>query len=114
MKWHPAIPNKRSFFLLLSALIALAFGYVLHSAQATLKQTGETSQQFGFYDLLLQKNELYDSRMSTVGNMIVSTISNPAHPEFTLKSNFIQSRQQRGNTISPTRRFILTPRKIAA
>ncbi|WP_342322353.1 hypothetical protein AAEY27_19000 [Kosakonia sp. BYX6] len=111
MKWHPAKPTKRALFLLLFALLALACGYVLRSGKTALTQAGEISQQFGFYDLMLQKHELYDSRMSTLGNMIVSTISSPLDADFVLKGNFVHSRLQGGKYYFSYTPVFFTPSK---
>ncbi|MDF7761391.1 hypothetical protein PU683_17865 [Kosakonia cowanii] len=96
MKWPPVIANRRSLFLLTITLTALAGGTFFQRGQRALHQTEEIAQQVGFYDLMLHQREIYDSRMSTVGNIIVSTLSSPHDTAFVLKSNFVHVRQRYG------------------
>ncbi|AST67814.1 hypothetical protein BFG07_03455 [Kosakonia cowanii] len=45
---------------------------------------------------MLHQQEIYDSRMSTAGNIIISTLSSPQDAAFILKSNFVHTRQRYG------------------
>lgn len=96
MRWHAVTANKRTLFLLAITLTALACGIVFQRGQRVLDQTEEIVQQVGFYDLMLHQQEIYDSRMSTAGNIIISTLSSPHDAAFMLKSNFVHTRQRYG------------------
>ncbi|WP_312120749.1 hypothetical protein [Kosakonia cowanii] len=96
MRWHFVTANKQSLLLLATTLAALACGIVFQREQRALYQTGEIVQQVGFYDLMLHQQEIYDSRISTAGNIIVSTLSSPHDAAFMLKSNFVHTRQRYG------------------
>lgn len=96
MRWYAVTDNKRTLFLLAITLAALACGIVFQRGQRTLNLTEEIVQQVGFYDLMLHQQEIYDSRMSTAGNIIISTLSSPQDAAFILKSNFVHTRQRYG------------------
>lgn len=93
MKWQPV---KRSNLLILATLIviiAIAAVHLFRSAQAPLLPGGNVTLQFGFYDLMLNKQEVYNSRMETSGKRIMSNITSPVDKEFILKGDFTQSRR---------------------
>lgn len=96
MRWHAVIANKRTLFLLVITLAAIICGIFYQRGPRVLNQTEEIAQQVGFYDLMLNQQEIYDSRLSTVGNIIVSTLSSPHDAAFVLKSNFVHTRQRYG------------------
>ncbi|MGF6436680.1 hypothetical protein [Kosakonia sp. 1610] len=96
MRWYAVTDNKQTLFLLAITLAALACGIVFQRGQRVLNQTEEIVQQVGFYDLMLHQQEIYDSRMSTAGNIIISTLSSPQDAAFILKSNFVHTRQRYG------------------
>ena len=96
MRWLAVTASKRTLFLLAITLAALACGIVFQRGQRALNQTEEIVQQVGFYDLMLHQQEIYDSRMSTAGNIIISTLSSPHDAAFMLKSNFVHTRQRYG------------------
>lgn len=96
MRWHAVTASKWTLFLLAITLAALACGIVFQRGQHALNQTEEIVQQVGFYDLMLHQQEIYDSRMSTAGNIIISTLSSPHDAAFMLKSNFVHTRQRYG------------------
>lgn len=96
MRWYAVTDNKRTLFLLAITLAALACGIVFQRGQRVLNQTEEIVQQVGFYDLMLHQQEIYDSRISTAGNIIISTLSSPQDAAFILKSNFVHTRQRYG------------------
>lgn len=96
MRWHAVTASKWTLFLLAITLAALACGIVFQRGQRALNQTEEIVQQVGFYDLMLHQQEIYDSRMSTAGNIIISTLSSPRDATFMLKSNFVHTRQRYG------------------
>lgn len=96
MRWHAVTASKWTLFLLAITLAALACGIVFQRGQRALNQTEEIVQQVGFYDLMLHQQEIYDSRMSTAGNIIISTLSSPHNAAFMLKSNFVHTRQRYG------------------
>ncbi|WP_313161826.1 hypothetical protein [Kosakonia cowanii] len=96
MRWLTVTASKRTLFLLAITLAALACGIVFQRGQRALNQTEEIVQQVGFYDLMLHQQEIYDSRMSTAGNIIISTLSSPHDAAFMLKSNFVHTRQRYG------------------
>ncbi len=96
MRWHAVTASKWTLFLLAITLAALACGIVFQRGQRALNQTEEIVQQVGFYDVMLHQQEIYDSRMSTAGNIIISTLSSPHDAAFMLKSNFVHTRQRYG------------------
>lgn len=96
MIWHAVTASKWTLFLLAITLAALACGIVFQRGQRALNQTEEIVQQVGFYDLMLHQQEIYDSRMSTAGNIIISTLSSPHDAAFMLKSSFVHMRQRYG------------------
>jgi hypothetical protein len=96
MRWLAVTASKWTLFLLAITLAALACGIVFQRGQRALNQTEEIVQQVGFYDLMLHQQEIYDSRMSTAGNIIISTLSSPHDAAFMLKSNFVHTRQRYG------------------
>lgn len=93
MKW---LPVKRSNLFILAALVvfvAAASVHLLRNSRVGLAQGGNVTLQFGFYDLLLNQKELYDSRMETIDNRIMSNITSPDDKEFVLKGDFTHSRR---------------------
>lgn len=93
MKWQPV---KRSNLFILTTLIVLvvvASVYLFRSSHMELKPGGNATLQFGFYDLMLDQKEIYDSSMKTAGNRIMSNITSPDEKKFVLKGDFTQSRQ---------------------
>jgi hypothetical protein len=52
--------------------------------------------QLGFYDLMSQRKEVYDSHMQTANNAILTTITNPNDNRFVLKGKFTEINQQNG------------------
>ena len=96
MRWHAVTASKWTLFLLAITLAALACGIVFQRGLRALNQTEEIVQQVGFYDLMLHQQEIYDSRMSTAGSIIISTLSSPHDAAFMLKSNFVHTRQRYG------------------
>lgn len=104
MKWRLARLHKYGVMLMLTALIGAACGYVWHRSQPALKPGSNMTQQFGFYDLPQQQKELYDVRLSTVGETIVSYVSSPTNPHFRLKGSFVQR-----NQVGEKRIFTYTP-----
>ncbi|RKQ41064.1 hypothetical protein D8M09_04810 [Enterobacter sp. R1(2018)] len=80
--------NKKLFggLMLLAALLAVTFFMWPARPQPPLKRKGNV--QMGFYDLMAQRKEIYDSSMQTVGNTILTTITSPDDNRFVLKGKF--------------------------
>ncbi|WP_435929468.1 hypothetical protein [Dryocola sp. BD613] len=88
MKWL-AVPVNRWLSggaLLLAMLIAMMF--FIWPAKPPLPQKVQGVIQLGFYDLMSQRKEIYDSGMQTVGNTILTTITSPDDNRFVLKGKF--------------------------
>lgn len=103
MNWHPVAPKitilKIITLIALFCLSLLLLNYVIKanriesSLSATDKDLYKISQvtQLGFYDLLSQKEELYDIQIQpSSGDSYISTITAVDDPEFILKANLIK------------------------
>ena len=88
MKWLFVPVNKwlSGGALLLATLIAISF--FMWPANPPLPQRIQGVVQMGFYDLMSQRKEIYDSGMQTVGNTILTTITSPDDSRFVLKGKF--------------------------
>lgn len=93
MKWQPAKRNNLIILAVLVVMLAAVSVHLFHASRVDLKPGGKTSFQFGFYDLMQQQKELYDSRMETTGNRIMSNITSPDDNQFVLKGDFTHGRR---------------------
>jgi len=88
MKWLFAPVNKRLLGGALLLVMLVAMGVFLWPAKSPLPQKIQGNMQMGFYDLMSQRKEIYDSSMKTVGNTILTTITSPDDSRFVLKGKF--------------------------
>lgn len=95
MRWKPVLNWKWLLAYILAALTALAAMRIIQ-AQTSAQPSVEGFLQLGFYDLMSQRKEVYDSRMQTVNNAILTTITNPNDNRFVLKGKFTELNQQNG------------------
>lgn len=93
MKWQPVKRSNLFIVVTLVVLVAASAVYLFHSSQVTLKPGGNATLEFGFYDLMLNRQEIYTSRMETTGNRIMSNITSPVDKQFVLKGDFTQTRR---------------------
>jgi hypothetical protein len=89
MKWLSVPMNKKIFAgLSLLILLLLAAGLLIWPTKEPAPQKIRGNVQMGFYDLMAQRKEVYDSSMQTVGNTILTTITSPDDNRFVLKGKF--------------------------
>jgi len=69
-----------------------------------VKTDMEGNFQLGFYDLMSQRKEIYDSSMCTTNSTVFSTITSPEDNRFVFKGKFTQTIAQNGKPY-----FYLTP-----
>lgn len=50
----------------------------------------------GFYDLMSQQKELYDSHLTSVNGTILNTITNPNDTRFVVKGKFTETHRELG------------------
>lgn len=88
MKWPFAPVNKKLLggIILLALLLSASLLMWPTKPPVPLKVKGEV--QMGFYDLMAQRKEIYDSSMQTVGSTILTTITSPDDNRFVLKGKF--------------------------
>ncbi|MBW5833579.1 hypothetical protein ACVSUJ_10450 [Yersinia enterocolitica] len=68
-------------------------------ATSTVKEKPQPLQgrfQMGFYDLLSQQKEIYDTRISAIQGGYISTISNPNDNRFIFKGKFTEKEASAG------------------
>ncbi|MEZ4050339.1 hypothetical protein QVM81_01930 [Enterobacter rongchengensis] len=95
MRWKPVLNWKWLLAYVLVALAALAAVRIIQ-AQTPPQPSVEGFLQLGFYDLMSQRKEVYDSHMQSANNAILTTITNPNDNRFVLKGKFTQINQQNG------------------
>lgn len=88
MKWLFAPVNKWLTGGVLLLVVLIAMSVFLWPAKPPLPQKIQGDVQMGFYDLMSQRKEIYDSSMKTVGNTILTTITSPDDSRFVLKGKF--------------------------
>lgn len=88
MKWLSVPMNKKIFagFSLLILLVTASL--FMWPTKAPLPQKIQGNVQMGFYDLMAQRKEVYDSSMQTVGHTVLTTITSPDDNRFVLKGKF--------------------------
>ncbi|HDS9360330.1 TPA: hypothetical protein ACXNPR_003393 [Enterobacter cancerogenus] len=95
MRWKPVLNWKWLLACILIAAAALAAVPIIQT-QTSPQPRVEGFLQLGFYDLMSQRKEVYDSHMQTANNAILTTITNPNDNRFVLKGKFTEINQQNG------------------
>ncbi|CAH6130469.1 MAG: hypothetical protein E7I63_03485 [Citrobacter koseri] len=105
MKWQHAKKVNLVILLSISVLLAIAFGTSPLTGGAERPNTDvEGTFQLGFYDLMSQTKEIYNSRMKTTKGTILATITSPDDNRFVLKEKFTPTSGKNGKLY-----FYLTP-----
>lgn len=114
MKWLSA--KHLNIITLILALLVAAAGYgawkALLPKQPVVKSDFEGNFQLGFYDLMSQRKELYNSEIRMVNTTLFSTITSPDDNRFVFKGKFVQTLSRQGKlffTLSPI--YYSTPQK---
>ena len=114
MKWLSA--KHLNIITLILALLVAAAGYgawkALLPKQPVVKSDFEGNFQLGFYDLMSQRKELYNSEIRMVNMTLFSTITSPDDNRFVFKGKFVQTLSRQGKlffTLSPI--YYSTPQK---
>jgi len=106
VKWLTAKRANRLLIVLL--LITIAAGWqvwgTFKPSHLHVKTDVEGTFQLGFYDLMSQRKEIYDSNMRTTNGTILSTITSPDDNRFVFKGKFDETFAQSGKLY-----FYLTP-----
>jgi len=114
MKWLTA---KRANWLLIALLLITAssgWGVwdTFKPSHLRVNTDVEGTFQLGFYDLMSQRKEIYDSSMRTTNGMILSTITSPDDNRFVFKGKFDERYAQSGKLyFSLTPIYYSTPQK---
>ncbi|MEZ6876958.1 hypothetical protein [Enterobacter sp. KBR-315C3_2022] len=95
MRWKPVLNVKWLLACVLVVAAALAAVPIIQT-QTSPQTRVEGFLQLGFYDLMSQRKEVYDSHMQTANNAILTTITNPNDNRFVLKGKFTEINQQNG------------------
>lgn len=96
MKW-PSVPvNKKLIGALLLLAAFMSAGIAMWPAKSQTPFNSHGDVQLGFYDLMAQRKEIYDSRMQTVGSTILTTITSPDDSSFVLKGKFTRLGTENG------------------
>lgn len=95
MRWKPVLNVKWLLAGVLVVAAALAAVPIIQT-QTSPQTRVEGFLQLGFYDLMSQRKEVYDSHMQTANNAILTTITNPNDNRFVLKGKFTEINQQNG------------------
>lgn len=95
MRWKPVLNVKWLLAGVLAVAAALAAVPIIQT-QTSPQTRVEGFLQLGFYDLMSQRKEVYDSHMQTANNAILTTITNPNDNRFVLKGKFTEINQQNG------------------
>ncbi|WP_435947538.1 hypothetical protein [Dryocola sp. BD586] len=96
MKWLFVPVNKWLAGGALLLAILIAAGFFMWPAKPPLPQKIQAVVQMGFYDLMSQRKEIYNSSMKTVGNTILTTITSPDDSRFVLKGKFTRLELEEG------------------
>lgn len=95
MRWKSALNWKWLLSYLLIAVAVLS-GMRFLTRPAAPQADVEGFLQLGFYDLMSQRKEIYDSHMQTVNNAIMTTITSPNDNRFVMKGKFAEINEQNG------------------
>ncbi|KJM59185.1 hypothetical protein B5M10_13010 [Pluralibacter gergoviae] len=114
MKWLSA-KHPDALLAVLILLVAIA-GYgtwqTLFPPAPRVTHNAEGSFQLGFYDLMSQRKEIYNSGIRTAHTTLFSTITSPDDSRFVFKGKFTQTLARHGKlyfTLSPI--YYSTPQK---
>lgn len=99
MKWLLARKNKWLFLTLIILTIVTTSGiWFSRSEGASKTLSSKVELQLGFYDLMSQRKEIYNSRMQTVDGILFATITSPDDPQFILKGKFNKIKEIKDKT----------------
>ncbi|WP_297206767.1 hypothetical protein [uncultured Pluralibacter sp.] len=114
MKWQPA--KHLNPLIALLAVLVIAAGVCAWRAAfpppPEVNSHFQGSFQLGFYDLMSQRKELYNSGMRIAHTTLFSTITSPDDNRFVFKGKFTQNLARQGKlyfTLSPI--YYSTPQK---
>lgn len=114
MKWLHA--KRANALIILLTLLVAATGYCawreFFPSQISADTDIRGEFQMGFYDLMSQRKEIYDSSMRTMRGTLLSTITSPDDNRFVFKGKFTQMLAQQGKLyfrLSPI--YYTTPQK---
>lgn len=96
MKSQPVRANKLIWMLSLLILLIGILGYTALSVATPSLKTRQGTVQMGFYDLMSQQKELYDSHLTSVNGTILNTITNPNDTRFVVKGKFTETHRELG------------------
>ncbi|AHK18563.1 hypothetical protein [Yersinia similis] len=92
MKWLTA--SNGGLLSIVGLFLSLA---ALASSEVKKKPTlAEAQLQMGFYDLLSQQKEIYDTRVTATQGGVISTITSPNDNRFIFKGKFTEQTTQNG------------------
>lgn len=114
MKWlHAKTANRLIASLIVLVLMAAWVAWsTFNPPTLHIKTEVEGNFQLGFYDLMSQRKEIYDSSMRTTNGTVFSTITSPEDNRFVFKGKFTQSFAQNGKLyFSMTPIYYSTPQK---
>ena len=105
MKWQHAKKVNLLILLTVSIFLAITVGInIFKGGTDRARANVEGTFQFGFYDLMSQTKEIYNSQMRTADGIILTTITSPDDNRFVLKEKFTPTREKNGKLY-----FNLTP-----
>lgn len=114
MKWLSA--RRLNILTLLLALLVAAAGVAawktLLPGRPVVRSNFAGNFQLGFYDLMSQRKELYNSEIRVANTTLFSTITSPDDNRFVFKGKFTQTLSRQGRlffTLSPI--YYSTPQK---
>lgn len=96
MKWPFAPVTKWFIGTVFMVLAAASVAYFTQSSTSSPVKKIDGNVQMGFYDLMSQRKEIYDSSMKTVNDTILTTITSPDDNRFVLKGKFTRLGAQNG------------------
>lgn len=114
MKWLHAKTANRLIAVLILLVLAAGWGAwsTFNPPALHVKTDVEGNFQLGFYDLMSQRKEIYDSSMRTTNGTVFSTITSPEDNRFVFKGKFTQTSAQNGKLyFSLTPIYYSTPQK---
>ncbi|WP_186370100.1 hypothetical protein [Yersinia bercovieri] len=106
MKWLTA----KNSLLLAILVLCLSLTTLAVSQTEENQKPYQVRLQIGFYDLLSQRKEVYDARITAIQGGYISTITSPNDNRFIFKGKFIeQARKNRQLTFSYNPIFFYNP-----
>lgn len=90
MKWLYATKINRAIIFFMLALLLIALAVHVTTGGTNIPSIGivDGDYQFGCYDLMSQKNEIYNARMETTHSTIFATITSLNDRNFFFKGEF--------------------------